>query len=243
MKLQDSLETLKNSEQLKNSFFSEDFLTEIIIAVSVSIIIGIIAFFRKKITELLKSLFNDKDNIQKVEINVNLGSEKKSLENERSGGKKIDVTSSEKSSTIEEQNNFDDSRMKIDSMKNRVKILFIDDDTKFNVVKILKSDGWKHTEAVEDIDGLDIPIVRDSDIFFVDINGVGKALNCEYQGLDIAQMLKEKNPKKLVVLYSANKDQYAFHPAWELSDKRLEKNALPNQFEKIIEDFSINTYK
>ena len=130
----------------------------------------------------------------------------------------------------------------IDSLKSKVQILFIDDDSKFNVVKILKDSGWKKTLTVTDIKSIDIPIIKESDIFFVDINGVGKLLGCEYEGLDIALMLKQKYPKKKTVIYSANKNNNAFHKAWDLCDYKLEKNALPYQFQGLVEQYSIELF-
>jgi len=76
----------------------------------------------------------------------------------------------------------------------------------------------------------------------VDINGVGKLLGCEYEGLDIALMLKQKYPKKKTVIYSANKNNNAFHKAWDLCDYKLEKNALPYQFQGLVEQYSIELF-
>ncbi len=130
----------------------------------------------------------------------------------------------------------------IDSLKSKIQILFIDDDSKFNVVKILKDSGWKKTYSVIDIKSVDIPIVKESNIYFVDINGVGKLLGCEYEGLDLALMLKQKYPNKKVVIYSANKKNNAFHQAWDLCDYKLEKNALPYQFQGLVEQYSIELF-
>lgn len=131
---------------------------------------------------------------------------------------------------------------KLEKLKRVTKILFIDDDKKFNVVKILKDSGWKNTKSVTDIKSLDIPVVDCADIVFVDINGVGKLLNCEYEGLDIALMLKQKYPAKKVVIYSANKNNNSFHKAWDKCDFKLEKNALPYQFQNLVEQYSFDLY-
>jgi len=130
----------------------------------------------------------------------------------------------------------------IDSLKHKIHILFIDDDPKFNVVKMLKNGGWKKTSSVIDIKSIDIPIVKEADIYFVDINGVGKLLDCKYEGLDIALMLKQKYPNKKVVIYSANKNYNAFHEAWDLCDHKLEKNAVPYQFQALVEKYSLELY-
>lgn len=131
----------------------------------------------------------------------------------------------------------------IDLMKSKVQILFIDDDKKFNVVKNLKDGGWKLTKTLEDIKNVDVPVVKNSYILFVDINGVGKILNLEYEGLDLALMLKQRYPDKKVIIYSANKNSNSFHEAWSICDYRLEKNALPYQFQSLVESYSIELFK
>lgn len=127
----------------------------------------------------------------------------------------------------------------IESLKSKVHILFIDDDKKFNIVKILKDSKWKNTNTVTDIKSVDSQIVKDADIIFVDINGVGKLLECEHEGLDIALMLKRKYPNKKIVIYSANKNNDNFHPAWDECDFKLEKNALSYQYLSLVEQYSI----
>lgn len=131
---------------------------------------------------------------------------------------------------------------KIESMKTRYKILFIDDDKNFKVVKILKNSGWKHTKSIVDIKSVDQEDVMNSDLFFVDINGIGKILDLPNEGLDIALMLKQRYPNKKVVIYSANSKNNVFHEVWDLCDLKLEKNALPYQFQSIVEQYSIINY-
>ena len=61
--------------------------------------------------------------------------------------------------------------------KDNVRILFIDDDTSFQVVKILRKAGWSNTKIVKDVTSLDSTDLRDANLLFVDIQGVGKAMN------------------------------------------------------------------
>jgi hypothetical protein len=131
----------------------------------------------------------------------------------------------------------------IEIMKKRVQILFIDDDKNFRVVQNLKDGGWKLTKSVEDIKNVDVPTAKKSHIFFVDINGVGNMLNLEHEGLDLALMLKKRYPDKKVIIYSANKNSNSFHEAWNVCDFRLEKNALPYQFQSLVESYSIELYR
>lgn len=135
-----------------------------------------------------------------------------------------------------------DRNAKIEALKPKVRILFIDDDTKFNVVKILKDSGWKNTKTVIDIKSIDVPQIQNSDIIFIDINGVGKVMNLEHEGLDLALMIKKKYSEKKVVIYSAKRDSNSFHKAWDIVDSRLEKNALPFQFTNLVDIYSLELY-
>lgn len=130
----------------------------------------------------------------------------------------------------------------LNTMSIKTNVLFIDDDNKFKVVKILIDSGWKRTKSVTDIKTLDVPVLKNADIVFVDINGVGKLLNLEYEGLDIALMIKQKYPLKKVIIYSANRNSNSFHKAWDICDFKLEKNALPYQFQNLVEEYSIEKY-
>jgi hypothetical protein len=53
-------------------------------------------------------------------------------------------------------------------------------------------------------------------------------------------MLKQKYPNKKVVIYSANKNSNSFHKAWDECDFKLEKNALPYQFQNLVEQYSLD---
>ena len=127
----------------------------------------------------------------------------------------------------------------LDELRKKTYILFIDDDKNFAVVNILKQSGWKNTKTIVDIKTLDILQIREADIIFIDINGVGKLLKLENEGLDIALMLKRKYPNKKVIIYSANRKHDNFHEAWSLCDYKLEKNALPFDFINLVENYSI----
>jgi len=136
----------------------------------------------------------------------------------------------------------EDDNMMIESKKNKISILFIDDDKNFNIVKILKVSGWKNTKTITDIKSLDDQNLKNSEIIFVDINGVGKILNLPNEGLDLALMIKQKYSTKKVIIYSANNNNNSFHEAWTVADSRLEKNALPYQFQRLVEKFSLEYY-
>lgn len=126
-------------------------------------------------------------------------------------------------------------------LKNRigrelVRILFIDDDTRFRVVKMLKGAGWPNVKITRDIRDLGAPEVVEAQILFVDIQGVGKALGFSDEGLGLALALKEKYPDKKVVIYSAQTDGDRFHRALNKADGALPKNADPYQFISLVEE-------
>lgn len=123
----------------------------------------------------------------------------------------------------------------IDKDKCSIKILFIDDDTKFNVINIIKNSGWKNTKIIKDINSIDSYEVTSTDIFFVDIRGVGKKLGFQDEGLGLAKALKTKYPDKKVVIYSAEQRGDRFHEGLRKADDFLAKNAEPFEFQQTIE--------
>lgn len=131
----------------------------------------------------------------------------------------------------------------IDNMKDSTRILFIDDDVKFKVVKILQKSGWIHAKSVKDIYSLDNHEVKDIDIFFVDIQGVGIALGFKDEGLGLALAIKKKYPDKKVIIYSAESKGERFHEALRKADTFLPKNAEPYEFLQIVENYSLEIKK
>lgn len=130
----------------------------------------------------------------------------------------------------------------IDKIKPFVKILFIDDDTKFKVINILKNAGWANTKIIKDVISLDDFDIKEANILFVDIKGVGKKLNCKDEGLGLALYLKKKYPLKKVIIYSAETKGERFHEALKLADDSLAKNADPYEFQLIVEKFAEDIY-
>jgi hypothetical protein len=122
--------------------------------------------------------------------------------------------------------------------KSMVKILFIDD-LKFKVVDILRDAGWVHTKRVRDVPSLDDPDVVATDIFFVDIQGVGKLLGFKDEGLGLAEALKTKYPEKKVIIYSGQRDGDRFHKALKTADDTLAKNADPYEFQQLVEQYGL----
>lgn len=120
--------------------------------------------------------------------------------------------------------------------KGLVRILFVDDDTRFQVVKMMKGAGWHNVKITKDIKDLNAPEVLEAQIFFVDIQGVGKSLGFADEGLGLSLELKRKYPEKKVVIYSAQTDGDRFHRALNRADGSLSKNAEPYQFIALVEE-------
>lgn len=127
----------------------------------------------------------------------------------------------------------------IDDYKNETRILFIDDDSRFKVAKILTNSGWVHTKLIKDARSLDDRDVTDAAILFIDVQGVGIALGFSDEGLGLAEAIKDKYPAKKVIIYSAETQGDRFHKALRKADSFLPKNADPYEFQKIVEEFTI----
>jgi hypothetical protein len=182
---------------------------------------------------IYKLFFNSTDKESKVEVSPII---------ENTNGNNINITISPEhieSNNISNEEDTTDNKMEyksIDDAQNKVNILFIDDDTKFKVISILKNSGWIHTKIVKDINNLNSKEVLQTDIFFVDIQGVGKKLGFQDEGLGLAYALKKKHPNKKVVIYSAETRGDRFHEALKNADDSLNKNAEPFQFQQTIEN-------
>jgi DNA-binding NtrC family response regulator len=131
----------------------------------------------------------------------------------------------------------------LDKRKKLTSILFVDDDTKFRVVSILKTAGWINTKAIKDIGNLDDQLVKEARIIFVDIQGVGKLLQTKDEGLGLALNLKKKYPDKKIVIYSAQTEGDRFHEALRKADASLAKNAEPYEFQQLVEQYSEEFFK
>jgi CheY-like chemotaxis protein len=116
------------------------------------------------------------------------------------------------------------------------KVLFIDDQV-FKVVDILKQQGWQNTKRIKDVKTFDEIDVREANVFFVDIQGVGKQMQFKDEGLGLAIALKEKFSNKKVVIYSSENKGDRFHKALKIADDYLSKNADPYEFQQIIQNF------
>lgn len=153
---------------------------------------------------------------------------------------------SEKSSSIAINNNVNSSIKETEDrseqnktrIKEKTKILFIDDNhTDFKIVSILKKSGWVNTKSIKDVVNLDDQKVKNADIIFVDINGVGKTLFKD-EGLGLASALKKKYEEKKIIIYSADTKGDRFHKALREVDGCLSKDAEPFQFSNLIDSLA-----
>lgn len=122
-------------------------------------------------------------------------------------------------------------------LKVTCQILFIDDEPLKLLISTLKKSGWKNIKRIDDTANLDLAEIRNADIIFVDIKGVGKELMFKNQGVGLAAELKKRYPKKGVVIYSATPEHNLFDPDIDKVDGRLLKNAEPIQFSDMIEQY------
>jgi hypothetical protein len=134
-------------------------------------------------------------------------------------------------------NNVNETNKKLVTHQNKVdlQILFIDDE-KFKTVDNLKSAGYINTKTIKDVTNLDCSDVKNANVIFVDINGVGEKLFPTDKGLGLAEALKRKYPQKYVVIYSAQEHGDRFHKALKIVDYTLSKNAEPYEFINVIEN-------
>lgn len=124
--------------------------------------------------------------------------------------------------------------------KNTTKILIVDDEIKFKLPKIFKSAGWVHSKLIKDIDNLDRLDVKEADILFIDVQGVGVSLGFKDEGLGLVEALKEKYPSKKVIIYSVVSQGDRFHNAFNVCDGQLSKDADPYQFQRVLEKFAFS---
>ena len=130
------------------------------------------------------------------------------------------------------------TKEELDKRKKLTNVLFIDDDTKFKIIKILNVAGWINTKIIKDVKNPDEEIVTNAHIIFVDINDVGVKMGFTNEGLGLAKYLKNKFPDKKVIIYSTDTSGNRFHPALREVDTFLPKNAEPYEFQEIIEQYS-----
>ena len=132
----------------------------------------------------------------------------------------------------------------LNEIKNGCRILFIDDQ-KFDIVDRLKEqEGWKNTSRIKDLDSISQRELLDAHIVLVDVQGVGKKMQCPDEGLGLIVAIKEKYPQKKVIMYSGESQGKvdSFHKASNLVDYRLRKTSTQYEFNNVIEKFAKESF-
>lgn len=135
-------------------------------------------------------------------------------------------------------------RKNLDEIKRVCRILFIDDE-KFKMVdKLRKDDGWQNTLWVKDVDSIYQPELRDAHVVFVDVQGVGKKLGFQDEGLGLIVAIRRQYPNKKIVMYSAERNEKidAFHEAASMVDARLKKLSDRYYYESILEKVAMDAF-
>jgi hypothetical protein len=122
----------------------------------------------------------------------------------------------------------------VPELKRNTHVLFVDDDRGFKIVGVLKKMGWEHAKLVADIGNLEQQALVDAQVVFVDIQGVGRMMRYNDEGLGLALAIKRRYPAKKVVIYSAEETGARFHEALQEADYSLPKTAEPIRFEDTI---------
>lgn len=117
-----------------------------------------------------------------------------------------------------------------------INVLFIDDDTKFKIVDILKTQKGINCQIVKDVKDFSQIEISSAHIIFVDIEGVGKVLTPNDQGLGLVCEIKERFPDKKIIIYSSDPQRDMTHKAFRVADGVLRKDAQPSQFIRYIEE-------
>lgn len=126
------------------------------------------------------------------------------------------------------------TEMPLLELKRSARILFIDDDRGIKIVGVLKKMGWQYVRIVTDVHSLEDSSILEADVVFVDINGVGRLMHYQDEGLGLALGIKRRHSKKKVIIYSAQEEGRMFHEAFQEADYSLPKTAEPVRFEDAI---------
>ena len=131
----------------------------------------------------------------------------------------------------------DEEGIPIDRIKNDLKVIFVDD-KRFNVVDLLKKNGWRQITYKRDIVDIDAIDIREAHVLFLDINGVGVSMGFHNQGMGLCGALKRKyGNQKRVVLYSGETSGDIFDSDARMADDTLKKDSDLYQFTALMERY------
>lgn len=87
----------------------------------------------------------------------------------------------------------------------------------------MKKAGYTLIKYMKECNNIHCQQIKDAEVIFVDVNGVGVNLFPQEQGFGLARAIKQQYPSKCVVLYSAE-PQY-FRKDYNMFDSVLPKNS------------------
>lgn len=117
------------------------------------------------------------------------------------------------------------------------RILFIDDRS-FRIGDILKGYGWLNVSTIRKVHSLDMPVIVNAHIVFIDIEDVAVNLFPADHGLGLISALRDLYPCKILIIYSAQSGKDSFNSAWDKADDKIHKDSDPSQFVALIKKYS-----
>jgi hypothetical protein len=111
--------------------------------------------------------------------------------------------------------------------KENIKILFIDD-SDMPVVNSLRSNGY-NVKKIQDIKNIDDPVLKDSQIVFIDFHGVGLRISPEHQGAGLIKEIRNQYGLKKYLIFYTNKTnlptETTLHDLFNMADAKLRKDS------------------
>lgn len=119
-------------------------------------------------------------------------------------------------------------------LRNRTRILVIDDDPHSFPFELLRKEGYAidHWPRVENLGTLER---GQYDIIFLDIQGVAQEYSKE-DGLGVLEHLKDANPSQIVVAFSAHSYDLSKNRFWRLADDSLSKPVEAAKCKRLIDN-------
>jgi len=135
--------------------------------------------------------------------------------------------------------------LSLDTIIHRARILVIDDQ-EFPYRTLFKKDGfnvdkWNDVTRLQDLEQ------GKYDVILLDLQGIGRRLSTNDQGLGVLRHLKESNPDQVIVAYSNADWGVRYQPFFDLADAVLPKSADYLDFKRVVEEclqdyFDVNRY-
>lgn len=130
-----------------------------------------------------------------------------------------------------------DKCLSTEDVKAHIKILFVDDKDDFQIISMLRNNGYQ-VEYLDDIIDFDDKAVKYADIIFLDINGVGVAMKFKNQGMGLCGALRDYyGTSKKLILYSGETEGSIFDKDAKKADATLPKDSDLYQFISYITQY------